>query len=457
MNGNHFEQLENLIANLMQGTRIPSIAILVMKDGKEIYSKAIGSRSLEGNVPATIKTIYGIGSVTKSFTCLALLQLAEQGKLNIKDPIDKYLDFKLQKTTNKITIHHLMSHSSGIANLGAATVLIARKSNLKETYVPMSTFDDFLLHVNNAKTEIIAEPGERYFYLNSGYILLGKLIEKVSGMKFEDYIKQNILIPLNMQTACFTESDYEQIEDRMTAYYSEKEELRAVKHPFDELIYAAGGLICSVNDLRNYIQMYLDKGKFNGKQFMKSEDITKMFNPYVTVPPLFFGKQGYGYGWMETKDFFGETMIQHGGSTAVSSAYISLIPEKNIGVIIMGNSGNSQGALLSQAILAILLGKNPFNEHPVLLLEQKLKLFPGSYQTYKGLYKIEIEKKGPILYLIDKENDIKNPLIPNNNEPNDFTFFVPQGNYNFQVEFLVDKSSNKITLLYERNAFHKIN
>lgn len=449
-------KLESLIAKLMQSSKIPSIALSIVQDGKEIYSRAFGSKLLKENAPATTNTIYGIGSVSKSFTCVAIMQLVEKGKIKLDDPINKYLDFQLGLEGKPITIKHLMSHSSGIPNLGVANVLISRYSNLKETYVPMSNKEDLIQFINEAQEEIIDEPGKRFFYFNAGFVLLGMLIEKISGKKYHEYIKENIFQPLEMETACFTREEFEKVEDRMTAYKTDKDELIETIHPFDEFIYAAGGIICSVNELKNYLLMNLNDGKFKEKQVLSKKSLEQMFTPIIESNLGTLEKMNYGFGWAIEDGFFDETVIAHGGSTAVSSAYVSLMPSKKIGIALAANCGNSQGSLITKTIMALLLDKDPMKDLPPLILDNKLNVVAGKYKSYKGLAEIEIIKKGSMLFAkqVDKDT-IDYQIVPRNNKPDNFEFYVPTGISEYPVEFLVDIEKGKVTFLFERNAYHK--
>lgn len=453
-----FEQIEGLIPILMQGAKIPSIAIGVIKEGKMIYSKAFGGKLLKTNAPATVDTLYGIGSCTKSFTTLAILQLADKGLLDINDPVSKYLPLKIGMKDNTIKIKHLMSHSSGIPSLGVATVLIKRISDIEETFVPLSNTDDFMMHVNSAQNEIADIPGKRYFYNNGAFALLGLIIEKLSGELYEDYIKKNILTPLEMTRSIFTREEFEKDGDTMTAYFTDKDKnFKETIHPFDKFIYAAGGLLSSVNELSNYLIMCMNDGKFKDKQIIKSAAIKQWWKPQIETLPGFFGKQQYAFGWATIEEFFGETIVQHGGSTAVSSAMLAMIPEKKFGVIILGNVGDAQGSILVQVFLAALLGKNPQTDLPALRLDSKLSKFVGEYQTYKGITKISISKTG--LSLLGKFEDYPEiifPIIPLSDAVDDFNFYFPIGTLKMPVVFEENTKTGQIDLYYERNRFHKI-
>ncbi|NHJ84040.1 MAG: hypothetical protein FK734_01175 [Asgard group archaeon] len=181
-----------------------------------------------------------------------------------------------------------------------------------------------------------------------------------------------------------------------------------------------------------------------------------MFTPYIPRPQGLFGQEGYCYGWATIEDFFGETVIHHGGSTGVSSAFLALIPKKKLGIIILGNVSNSLGGLLSQLFFASFLGKNPQTDHPVLKLENKLSALPGEYQNYKGIAKLYITKKGTTLFGGMKEGEIDYPLIPETNEPDDYRFWIPMSGTKFPVEFMINQETGMIDLFIERNRYHKV-
>jgi CubicO group peptidase (beta-lactamase class C family) len=453
------EKLETLIDKLMQGSKIPGLSLSIVKDNKPFYSKGFGARDVNKNLPATENTLYGIGSCGKSFTCLAIMQLAEKGKLKIDDPVSKYLPLTIGIKNKPILIKHLMSHSSGLPSLGMATVLIRRKVFVEDdTFVPMSDFDDFMRFVNQAQNELLDEPGKRMHYCNSGYTLLGFIIEKVSGQKFEDYIEQNILKPLEMKRTTYNEEKFNQDKDHMEAYQIEKDKLTKKMHPFDELIYAAGGTLSSVKELENYVLMYLNNGTFKKEKIVSKESIDKMFTPQIKSSFSLFGGPHYCFGWSNSADFFGETLISHSGSTALSYAYIGMLPKKKMAVIVTGNAGSVPGSVIAQFILASLLGKNPMNDHPILALDTKLGQLVGQYASYKGLNKIEIIKKGGLLYIKTKSGDteVETPLIPESIKINDYKFYIPQGYENLPCEFIINKDKNRIDFIVERNSYHKI-
>jgi CubicO group peptidase (beta-lactamase class C family) len=453
------EKVETLIDKLMQGSKTPGLSLSIIKDNKPFFSKGYGARDIGKNLPATENTLFGIGSLGKSFTCLAIMQLAEKGLLSIEDPASKYIPLKIGIKDNPIKIRDLMSHTSGLPDLGMANVMISRKSAPeRETYVPMSDFNDFMRFVNQAQDEILDVPGKRFHYFNAGYSLLGLIIKKVSGLTYEEYIEQNILKPLEMNRSTYIKEKFDADQDRMTAYFIEKEKFSERIHPFDKFINPAGGIVASVKEMENYMLMHLNEGAFKKTKIVSKESIKELFAPRIKTSFQLFGGMHYCFGWGFRPDFFGEEAIVHTGSTGFSSAAIVLIPKKKMGCIVAGNIGAAPCSMLCDFILSVLLGKNPMVEHPTLSLDSKLGQLVGQYSSYKGLNKIEVLKKGGLLYLksIGTGNETETPLLPVTTKADDFNFIIPQGYFEMPCEFIINKEKNRIDLVIERAVYHKI-
>jgi len=466
--------LENMIVSLMMESKVPGASFVVVAGDEVIYAKAFGARNIEQNIPATVDTLYGIGSCTKSYTALAIMQLVQEGKLDVQDPVSKYLNFKLGKRSNPITIHHLLTHSSGIPNLGSADVLINRYLGEEKSWIPSSSWDDFYRHVNGATQWMTPEPGQRFAYSNNSYTLLGEIIEKVSTLKYEDYIKKYILDPLNMKNSIFKKEEFEKYTDVMTAYYPKVEkgnilEVIPASHPFDKFIYAPGGLISSVMDQVNYLKVYLNEGKFEGQQILESSLLNEMEKIHFKTELVQntvggFGKEGYGYGWVIIEDFFGEKFLAHPGGTATSTAFLGLVPNRKLGIACASNSATGANLMAMVPILlsSFLLGADPMKDLKFFQVEQKLSMLTGVYETYKGFLKVKVVKVGPFLYIEPEDGllafnqGISIPLIPENEDIEDFKFYTLSGaGGRMSIDFVVEEGG-KIDFLMERNRFRKV-
>jgi CubicO group peptidase (beta-lactamase class C family) len=461
--GEFAEKLERFVAESMQQDHVPGLSLALVKDGQVVYARGFGARRLKDNAPATPDTLYGVGSCTKSFTALAIMQLAQQGKLSLKDPVRKQLpEFKVGKEENPITIHNLLTHSSGIPDLGAADVEISRLMGLCEKWVPFSSFEDLLLHVNNARDEVAAEPGNRFFYLNEGYELLGMIIERLSGMRYESYVRDKILRPLKMNRSTFLQEDFEKDEDVMTPYNVEKKDGILVAtptiHPISRLSYADGGLISSVKELATYLVANMNHGTFGDAKLLDSGLMQEMYKPRVeTTFTTLFGKRWYGYGWGILDDFFGHVLISHGGSTGASSANMSFLPDLNVGVAYACNVGGGQLVqLVPHVALALLMGKDPFKE-TLVEVEKKMAMLVGDYAGYKGIVKASVVRKSGLLFVESNEKgaEFSFALIPESDKFQNLKFYVPFAGGRMAAEFVVE-ASGKVDLYFERNRFHKI-
>ncbi len=205
------------------------------------------------------------------------MQLAEAGQLNLEDPISKYIPFTLGNTENPITVRHLMSHTSGIPNLASAETVIARECLDAETYIPLSTGADVLRFFNGASKEVRFTPGEYFFYFNGGYALLAMVIEKISGMQFEDYIKQKILVPLEMNRSALKEEEFEKDPNTGTAYLIKPQgKIEPTNHMFDRVAKGAGGVFSSGTDLGNYLIMVMNGGTYKGKKILNQKSTQDM-------------------------------------------------------------------------------------------------------------------------------------------------------------------------------------
>ena len=394
------EKLEGYVVRAMTESHVPGLSIALVKEGQVVYAKGFGARNVEQNLPATADTLYGVGSCTKSFTALAIMQLAEEGKLSIDDPAKKFVPLKISGGPEPILIHHLMSHSSGIPCLGTAEVLIRRATGEEGHWIPLSSSDDLMLHINGAGSEVAAPPGKRYFYFNGGFAMLGEIIERISGMKYEEYVKNRILKPLGMNRSVFTREEFEKDSNVMTAYGKDKEaNPRATVHPFHKFIYAPGGLLTSVKEHTNYLVMNMNGGIYQDNRLVDKASLEAMHRPCIDVPKGFFGPEGYAYGWRITEDFLGHKLVSHGGSTGVSSAYVGFIPDLKIGVALAANTSPYGSASMTMGALALLMGKDPEKELPFMAIEERMKQLVGKYEGYKSLRTIQVVKKGAMLYL----------------------------------------------------------
>jgi CubicO group peptidase (beta-lactamase class C family) len=232
--GERFTELESYIHQFMKTKHVPGLAISIMKEGKIIYEKGFGVRDIENDEPVTPLSIFGTASISKSFTCLAILLLEEQGKLSIHDEVVNYLPELTSQAFCGVTIHHLMSHSTGIPSL-------IRNEKL-------NNFSNHLSYFNAQYHDVFGKPGEYFSYNNDTFLLLGAIIERVTGKLYRRFMTEEILNPLGLYRSTYSLEEVEKYDNVTTPYV-----LRGSKHEgshFPKLgnYEVGGGIRSSVSD-----------------------------------------------------------------------------------------------------------------------------------------------------------------------------------------------------------------
>jgi len=444
--------IETQVPLLMMRERIPGLSIALVKDGEIIYAKGFGARNRENNIPATENTLYGIGSCAKSFTALSVMQLVEKGELDLYDPVSKYVPFKIGLEDKPITLHSLLSHSSGLPSLGTSQILRGALP------VPMSNFDDHYTFVNGAQSEIANEPGKSFFYLNVGYATLQDIVQRVSGMKLDEYVTRNILKPLGMHRSTYNKEQFYADPDRMTSYIMGGDGNPVPSKPvIHELLYGRGGLLSPVTELTYYLTANIEKGKFGDVQLLSPELMDEMHKIQIETPRWGHGQQGYGYGWFVLEDFLGKKVVMHGGSILVSGGHLAFMPKEKVGVAIGFNMLRFPSDYLVQMIFATLLGKAPEKVLPVQDLLEKKKTLIGKYETYRGISKAEVVNKEGLLYF-EQETYLgksSTPLIPESNYFETLDFYTYSDGTKSPIRFVIE-SPEKIDLFTSYQRYHKV-
>lgn len=454
MNQETFRALDSFIIKKMAETRTPGLSIALIQNGEVIYAKGYGFRDVEATKPATPKTIYGIGSITKSFTALAILQLVNKGKISLDDPITNYVSVNVDHHGEKVTLHHLLTHSSGIPALGYAEALISGLLGSKREWLPIAKPEDIVPFMEGASDWAVAKPGSKFFYLNEGYVLLGKVIESVTGMPYREYIRENILKPLKMTRSYFSRERVASDPDVATPYIIMKDgELRPSRFPYG--IEADGGLLSNVLDLANYIKMYLSGGVFEGKEIISKELLELMWKPHIKLNFEIFGGDAYGYGLMIHPNFPGGTLIGHGGSVLVYTAYIGFIPSKGLGVAVLSNASGYPPSKIGMYALMYVAGRDP-RELTFIREDEMYSKLTGVYEAFKGTMRVKVFRLGNFLAVeeISEFEGVPSPLVPVK-VSEDYAEFYTIGYYGSRVPVIFEVKDGRVELLYERYKFVK--
>jgi len=446
--------LESFILEKMSQTKIPGIAFGLLKDGELFYSKGFGFRDVDSANAVTPKTLFHIGSVTKSFTALSIMKLHENGKLSLDDPVGKYLPIDLNVKGVPVTIHHLLTHSSGIPALAYAEAYIRGYFEVAENWLPISNPEDVISFMKDYEDWVVSKPGERFFYLNEGYVLLGLIISKVSGIDYKEFVKKEIFEPLEMERTKFCDEEILKERDIATHYVHDKNGNLISRKPILG-ITSDGGIVSCVEDLSKYISMMINRGVYKGKKILKEENIELMEKCHIRLPYHTFGNDSYGYGWMIHPNFLNRKLIGHGGSVLTHNTYAAYIPEEKIGTIVLSNVAGYSPSYIGMYALSLLLNGSP-EKLPFLKYENILKKFEGKYETYKKTMTYYVNKKGDNLFVEykDKFSEFSMPLFFEKEENNLFIFNTISSGRRINVEFGID--GDEIWMIVERYKFKKV-
>ena len=331
--------------------------ILVARNGQPIVSKGYGMANIELNVPNTPETVFRLGSVTKQFTAMAIMMLQERGKLSVSDPMCKYLT-DCSDAWKPITIKNLLTHTSGITNYTGF-------SDFARTTVLPTTTAEMVARLKKEPLEFV--PGEKFAYSNSGYYLLGVIIEKASGKSYPDFLQENIFTPVGMKQSGY-DDPLRIIMNRAAGYQKQGGKIINDSYMDMTVPYAAGALYSTTGDLLRW-----DQALYTVK-LVSQKSLDEIFTPF---------KSNYGYGWSIGKKFDHKS-IAHGGGIYGFATEISRFPDDHVTIIVLSNIQAAPSGMIAGDLAAIV-----FNAAYELPKERKeVAIDPKILEKYAGEYKI---------------------------------------------------------------------
>ena len=355
------KKIDSLVSKYAQDAEF-SGTILVSKGGKLLLKKGYGYSNAEKKIANNASTIYNIASLTKTFTAALILKLQEEGRLSVNDRLSKY--YPVFPNGDRITIHHLLTHTSGIFNYTDDknfSVMDQKKEVKLEDMIAL--FKDKPLQF---------DPGTNFRYSNSGYTMLGYIIEKITGVSYASALDRFIFKPLDMQHTSFGPQDTtsKSLAKGYNMYY-QNFRLPAFKvHP--SISYATGAIYSTAEDLYKWHKA-LQNGKFLSRRSLEAAYKKDRGN--------------YGYGWF-TDSLYGRQRVSHDGNIQGYKANINRMPEDDVSVIALSNSNNSSVGGMVRNIVNILY-KQPFSKS---FFEQPVANMPDSIKKeYIGVYKFRKE------------------------------------------------------------------
>lgn len=326
------EVVDKLVRAELAERNIPGAAIAVVKNGKVIKTHGYGIASVEFNAPVTTETVFEIGSVSKQITAAAVLLLVEDGKINLDAQISKYLP-DTPDAWKDITVRHLLTHTSGVksyTSLGGFELSKRYKSG------------DFIKELSPQPLDFA--PGSAYRYSNSGYSLLGYIIEAASGKTYWEFLRTRIFTPLKMNSTADRDPQFI-IKNRATGYEWRNDRLVGRDYNLTDL-FSAGAIVSTIADLAKWNIALRDE------TLLKTSSKNEMWKPFT----LTSGKESfYGLGW-NIAEFRGQKIFSHGGQTAGFTSNLSRYTDADLDVIVLTNLGTvGAGSAIARGIAKIYI------------------------------------------------------------------------------------------------------
>jgi CubicO group peptidase (beta-lactamase class C family) len=399
--------------------------VLVAKDGKTIIDQGYGSADLEWNIPNTPAVKFRLGSLTKQFTAASILLLEERGKLKVEDPISKYMP-DAPPAWSKITIYHVLTHTSGIPSF--------------------TSFPDYATTEwkDTTPTELVArfrdkpldfEPGTKFSYSNSGYVLLGYLIEKISGQTYADFLQQNIFTPLNM-TDTGIDSNSAIIPQRAQGYTPSPHGVHHAGYISMTIPLSAGAIYSTTGDLLKW-----EQALYGGK-LLTPASLTKMTTPF---------KSDYAFG-LSVRTVDGHKIITHNGGIEGFNTSLNYYPDDKLVVIVLGNLNGGAPDQIANNLGKVALGQTvtlPSERKEVSVSSATLTDYAGTYQMTPTLNNVIAIKDGHLTTKLGKQPELD--LFAES----DTKFFLKA--VDAEIEFFRDPTTHAVNrlVIYQGGTQHE--
>lgn len=395
-------------------------SVLISHNGKVIYKKGFGLANMEWNIPNGTDTKFRIASVTKPFTAMLIMQLVAEKKLDLHEPITTYLTDYPKENGSKITVHHLLTHSSGL---------------LRDVDVDQKQFHRPKQLVDNFKNEpLIYEPGEKFEYSNAGYILLGYILESITNLSYSELLEEKIFKPLNMGNSGYYRHSL-LLENRASGYTNNFIDYKNTNYEDFSNAYSAGAIYSTVED------MFLFDQALYSEKLLPKKYMDLILTKYIKAD--FEGH--YGYGLEHAPKPIGNSndvieTIGHSGSLPGFCAVYTRIPSTHSAIIFLGNTGRAYLNSMTTAIMGILYDKSydkPRKSIAKGLIDMIYKegmdsgiQFFNNFKEDKNYY-VNEEELNIVSFKLMQSNNIENALevlkISINFFPNAFNLYDSYG------------------------------
>lgn len=351
-------EIDEYAARAGRDWKVPGFAIAIVKDDKVVFAKGYGVRELGKPAPVDADTLFAIASNTKAFTAAALAILVDEGKIKWDDPVTKYLPFfQLYDSyvTRELTIRDLLSHRSGLATFGGDLLW----------YETTYSREEILRRIRFLKPT--SSFRSRYGYQNIMFLAAGEIVPVVTGKSWDDFVRERFFLPLGMRRTTTKFKELQGAENIAIPHNEVDDKIRVIRYDNVDNSGGAAAINSSVADMAQWVRLQLGRGNFEGKRFFSAATSREMWTPHTIVggvseqaekfnPTRHFNL--YGLGW-SLGDYHGRKVVSHGGGLDGMISQVAMLPEENLGVVVLTNSETPLANILVNKIFDVFLGVEP--------------------------------------------------------------------------------------------------
>ncbi len=390
--------LERFVQEQMIASRIPGLSMVLIQ-GDDVAERHFGFRELARRRPPTSATRYGLGSVTKVFTALAVLQLAAEGRVDLDAPLARLLPEAAP--FGDATVRHVLAHASGLPALGWSETKMSAAWPMDG--FPVGDYGDLAVLLDGAEGWRTAAPGAEWRYSNEGYLLLGLLLERFDGLPYAEVIRRRLLAPLAMHRSTFDADEVEGDDDRAAPTMLGEDGSFVAGSNLIGAMPAAGGLVSTAADMTALARLLLARGVApSGERLLPAALVDAMAKadvaldaatPFDGLPLWADPVRVNGAGLQRHVDVLGRDVWAHGGGVMGGTTYVAVAPDHGSGVVLLANAHGYPLAQLALVALATLWGAAP-EDLPFVRRQRLLGRLTGRYAAYAGTIQADATARG---------------------------------------------------------------
>lgn len=400
------EAIERGVWECLAAESVPGAAVAVVQDGEIIYANGFGFADLQTRTPVTRDTVFGIGSVGKSATAMAIMQLVDAGQLSLDTPVVEIIpELRLQdmEMARTITVRQLLSHSSGLPLLPVLDIALGWLDYPGR----IEALGDLLTYLATMDERPAGWPGQRFSYSNDGYALAGAVIERIAGMPYDQFLEASVFLPLGMTRSTLADPTTLPWADVTSLYdYDESsthpEPVHRSAWPSSRLIAPAGLHRSTATDMARYLIGQL--GRWPG---VSAEGIRLLHQPVIERDST----SSYALGWGVVPNYRGERMLAHSGGITGVSSHVILLPERRTGVVVLLNVAGGPSREIAEVVIEGVLDLpdvDPVDEY--VPSREELERVEGIYLFGRRLVTIERDDSTLTIQVGDKPSATMQPL-----------------------------------------------